>query len=178
VLMSTLLGELRRMAAAALGKQGRNHTLQPTAIVNEAWIRMAGHGERQFPSRTEFLAFASRTIRTILVDHARRKLATKRGGGARRETLVDSLEHGAITESDVLELEDELNLLEKLHPMSARIIELRFYGGMTDVQIAQRMEVSDRTIRRHAKIAQLFMRARLADNSPVHDATADHHHSK
>ncbi len=151
------------MAAAALRHQKSGHTLQPTAIVNELWLRLAGGGERHFPSRGDFLAFASHTIRTILVDHARRKLAEKRGGGARRTTFIDALEQGCITEPDLLELEDELQLLEKIHPMSARIIEMRFYGGMTELQIAQRMGVTDRTVRRHARIAQLFMRARQRD---------------
>lgn len=175
-LMATVMQELRRMAAAALRQQASGHTLQPTAIVNELWLRMAGNGERQFPSRGDFLAFASHTIRTILVDHARRKLAEKRGGGARRTTFLDALEHGCITEPDLLELEDELRLMERLHPISARIIEMRFYGGMTEMQIAQRLGVTDRTVRRHARHARLFMRARQHDVRDETDGHQNNHH--
>ena len=175
-LMTTVMQELRHMAAAALSHQANGHTLQPTAIVNELWLRMAGGGERQFPSRGDFLAFASHTMRSILVDHARRKLADKRGGGARRTTFLEALERGCITEPDLLELEDELQLMENIHPMSARIIEMRFYGGMSDQQIARRLGVSERTIRRRTRIAQLFMRARLPGEREKTDGRQDNHH--
>lgn len=168
-LIEVVYAELKDVARRYLGNQANSHTLQPTAIVHEAWLRMASNERLHCPSRGAFFALASTVIRRILIDHARKKHAQKRGGKRRRQPWNDALEAGVYSAQDLLEIDDELQLLESAHPVSAQIIEMRLYGGMDDAQIAERLGVSTRTVRSRARTARMFMRARLDERDESDD---------
>lgn len=125
--------ELRTLAAAYMNKEQANHTLQPTALVHETFVRLAASGNCPWKSEAEFIAIAATVMRRVLVDHARRRDAAKRGGG-RKALTIDSRgsapAHGS-GEVDVLILDDALQVLETLHPRQARLVELRVFGGLS-----------------------------------------------
>jgi RNA polymerase sigma-70 factor (ECF subfamily) len=155
-----LLRELRAIAATHFSGQPPGHTLQPTALLGELWLRAAGR-ELRFDSPAAFKSWASAAIRSVLVDHARRRRAAKRGGGVRPIPL-EGLQIAAGRELDVLEFESELCALEDLHSRSARVVQLRFYGGMTDAEIAQQLGVSERTVRDDWVMARAWLRDRFS----------------
>ncbi|MCA9254334.1 MAG: hypothetical protein KDA33_01795, partial [Phycisphaerales bacterium] len=122
--------ELRSLAETAMRGERRSHTLQPTALVHEAFIRLVRQNERSWESRAHFFAAAAETMRRLLVDHARTRKAAKRGGGARHETLDPLLISFESRSTDLLALDAALDGLQKLDPRQARIVELRFFGGL------------------------------------------------
>jgi RNA polymerase sigma factor (TIGR02999 family) len=131
--------ELRALARMHFARERADHTLQPTAIVNEVWLKLAARGDCGFPNLTAFLAWVSPAIRKILVDHARRKKAAKRGGGWTRDGLaVQVSERHRV---DVVELDDALKSLAKQHPRAARIVEMRFFGGMRMHEAADALDI-------------------------------------
>ncbi len=157
-----MVEELRAVAAVIFSRERVGHTLQPTAIVNEAWLRLAQSGTVQPEDRELFLALAAATIRRVLVDHARRHLAQKRGGG--RRGSEQDVELAAGTDDwaeEALALESELELLATLHPRSAQVCEMRYYGGLSDAEIALRLGVSDRTVRQDWATARAWLLSRL-----------------
>jgi len=128
--------ELRRMAAARMANEAAGHTLQPTALVHEAWLQLAGNGAQTWQNRGHFFAAAAEAMRRILITNARRKSAMKRGGGQIRVPL-DELEILATTPDDhVLLIEEALQWLEAQDPDLARIVVLKFYGGLTNEEVA------------------------------------------
>ena len=148
-----------RDLAAALLRREAGHTLQPTAVVNEMWLRAAG-SKQVFPDAGTFKAWATRVIRNILIDHARRKKAQKRGGGA-AVLPFDRIQVAAEQEMDLIEFDDELRALEKLHPRAAEVVQMRCYGGMNDNEIANELKVSPRTVRNDWYTARAWLRGRL-----------------
>ena len=146
-LLPELYGELRRLAAGYLAREGREHTLQPTALINEAYLRLADQRELGEDDREHFLALAARTMRRILVDHARKRQALKREGAAgERLTLAGRFDSSASEPVDLLGLDDCLERLAKLDARAARVVELRFFGGLTVRETAEVLEVSERTV--------------------------------
>ncbi len=157
-LAELVYGELRAIAAVQL-RGVRGQTLQPTALVHEAWLKLA-HAD-DFANRRHFLGVAAKTMRSVLVDHVRRRRADKRGGDAVHTTLDDTvgfLEHG---ELDLLDLDDALGELERDDPLLARWVEMRFFGGMTNGEIAAIEHVSESTVERGWRAARARLRARL-----------------
>jgi RNA polymerase sigma factor (TIGR02999 family) len=157
--------ELRRMAALHMAGQRPGHTLQPTALVNEVWLRLFGQEELHFESRQAFHRFISRVMRTVLIDHARAALADKRGGDRERVSLTLILQDATDTpapEVDVLELDAALGRLEALDPDLARLIELRFFGGLRHPQIAELLGTSLRTVERQWRLARAWLYAELS----------------
>lgn len=140
-LLPQLYGELRRLAAVQFEDERAGHTLQPTALVNEAWLRMNRSGVA-IEGRGHFFRLAARVMRQILIDHARRRAASKRGGAGERISLCEALEGGAESEVDLLELEDALEELTRLGPEQARLVELRFYGGLSIDEAAEALAIS------------------------------------
>ncbi|MBK7403720.1 MAG: sigma-70 family RNA polymerase sigma factor [Phycisphaerales bacterium] len=162
-----LLDELRVLAAVYFRSERPGHTLQPTAIVHEAWIRLTQSGTLDTSDREAFLALAAGTIRRVLVDHARRHLAQKRGAGKpgtddglREAPGLDRWAHEAIA------LEGELDLLNKLHPRSAQVCEMRYFGGLGDAEIAARLGVTTRTVRQDWATARAWLLSRLSHDHP------------
>lgn len=160
-LFSTLEEELRQIARLALAKERGDHTLQPTALLNELWLRLARDHRLAFDSRSAFLAFAARAVRNILVDHARKRLARKRGGNLQR-TDLGSADHALDDYArSILDLEDELLRLAEMHPRCARVFELHYFGGLSMSDIAPQLDIAERTVRNDWATAKAWLRVRL-----------------
>ncbi|HLX83123.1 MAG TPA: sigma-70 family RNA polymerase sigma factor [Terriglobales bacterium] len=162
VLLPLVYGELRRLARYHLGGERSDHTLQSTALVHEAYLRLVkpGAGSVQIESRRHFFAVASRLMREILVDYARNRGAAKRDGGekltldeASELTELKGLEKGV----DLLALDDALNELAKLSPRQSRIVELKFFGGLSVEEIGQVVNVSRATVERDWSVARAWL---------------------
>lgn len=164
-LFASLERELRMIASSAINSERINHTLQPTALVNEVWLRLAQADRLSFENREAFLAFAAKVVRHILVDYARRRLAKKRGGGRSTVDLNPNDVGVDCWAAQILELEDELSQLAELHPRSARVVELRFFAGLEMEEIASQLGVTARTVRNDWATARAWLRVRLEPGS-------------
>ncbi len=155
--------QLRRTAAAYLRPERQNHTLQPTALVNEVYLRIAGHAKLRVEDRAHFFALAARLMRQILVDHARSRLAGKRGGAMQRVTLEDIDASAGQRDVDLLALDAALAGLAELDPVQSRVVELRYFAGLTMEETAEVMEISRATVGRHWATARLWLKKRIQD---------------
>ena len=154
--------ELRRQAGRALRREGEGHTLQPTALVHEAWLRLDRQHGARWESRTQFLAVAAQMMRRVLVDHARTRHALKRGGAATQVTLGDADQAvEASDEVDVLALDDALARLAAIDPRKARLVELRYFAGMSIPEAAAALGVSLATVGREWAVARMWLRREL-----------------
>jgi RNA polymerase sigma factor (TIGR02999 family) len=160
-LLALVYAELRGIAERSMAHQPREHTLQPTALVNEAWLRLAASKELRFEARAQFFALAAKVMRSVLVDHAREKAAAKRGGAHRRVTLADELTAGGGPDVDLLSLEDVLTKLEAMDPELARLVELRFFAGLDHPTIARLSGKSLRSVDRSWRLARAWLHAEL-----------------
>lgn len=163
-LFPLVLTELRELAAYHLRRQSPGHTLEPTALVNEAYLRLVDRHPNDFDSRRQFFAFASKVLRGILVDYARAKATDKRGGPMEAQTLEDErlhLQSQGIELETVLSINDALSHLENLHARQGRIVELRYFGGLTVPEIAEALDLSQRTVERDWQAARRWMARRL-----------------
>ncbi|MGE0813710.1 MAG: ECF-type sigma factor [Vicinamibacterales bacterium] len=162
-LMPLVYDELRRLAAGYLRRERRGQTLQPTALVHEAYVRLVRPSGQAWQGRTHFLAIAAVSMRQILVDRARRRHAAKRGGDAVRLTLDEAMlpadSRGA--EVDLLALDRALDALAALDPAQARIVELRYFGGLTVEETADAVGLSPATVKRHWALARAFLKRTL-----------------
>jgi RNA polymerase sigma factor (TIGR02999 family) len=154
--------ELRRMAARYLRSERQGHTLEPTALVHEAYLRLTEQRRTTWRSRAHFLAVASGLMRRILVDHARRRRYLKRGGGRRPITLTAAAEAIPDRPADVIALDEALDDLEKMDPRQRRIVELRFFGGLTHEDIALALGISLSSVERQWRLARAWLYRRLA----------------
>ncbi|MBL9076581.1 MAG: sigma-70 family RNA polymerase sigma factor [Planctomycetes bacterium] len=161
-LAEVVYGELRAMAARQLAGM-RGATLQPTALVHEAWLKLAGHAD--FVGRQHFLGVAGKAMRSVLVDHVRRKRAQKRGGAAESRQLDDAVAFLEAGEVDLLDLDEALGELERDDSMLGRVVEMRFFGGMTNQEIAAVEACSESTIERAWRAARARLRQRLGGGS-------------
>jgi RNA polymerase sigma factor (TIGR02999 family) len=152
---------LKEVAAAYLAKERRDHTLQPTALVHEAYVRLSRSGRLGSLGRADLVCLASRAMRRVLVDHARRKRATKRGGGMARAPLDGVAEEFERSAVDLLALDTALEDLERMEPDLARIVSLRFFGGLTEEEVAVELGVSARTVRRGWVFARMWLASQL-----------------
>lgn len=162
-LMPAVYDELRGLAARYLSRERTDHTLQPTALVHEAFLKLHARGIVT-GGRTHFLALAATAMRQILVDHARAKAAVKRGGGWKKVTVSEasSLSDGGV--EDVLAVNDALVKLAALDPVAARIVEMRFFAGLTEVEIASELDISDRWVREQWGHARAWLRREMGFN--------------
>jgi RNA polymerase sigma factor (TIGR02999 family) len=160
-LLPLVYAELRRMAARQLRRERINHTLQPTALVHEAYLRLVGQREVDWQSRAHFFAVAAQVMRRILVDHARRHGAVKRGEGVRCVSVDDAQEVAASDEIPILALDRALDRLQKVDAGLARIVELRAFGGLTIEEAAQVLEVSPSTVKRDWRTAKAWLNREL-----------------
>ena len=155
--------ELHRIARRQCGREGLSSTLQCTAVVHEAWLRLVQGQHADFKDRTHFFAFASRLMRSILIDHARARKSRKRGGGALGFTLIDSDAITSPPEVEILELNAALEELEKLDPMQGRIVELRYFTGLSIPETAEAVGASESTVKREWIVAKTWIRRRLLE---------------
>ena len=149
--------ELRRIAAQQLRRERDDHLLQATAIVHEAYLRLAEQGGFRWPSRAHFFAFAAHLIRRILVDHARHRNRVKRGGHTQRTTLAEAAMLAIEKGPDLVALDDALSTLEDLDPRKAAVVELRFFAGLTLEETADQLGVSPETVGREWRRAKAWL---------------------
>lgn len=154
---------LRSLAYRSLQNERPGHTLQATALVNEAYLKLIDQRRVRWQERAQFFAVAARVMRRILVDHARRHAAAKRGGGAARLTIEDSgAAPGATTDVDLLALEEALERLEAIDDRQSRIVELRFFGGLTVEEAAEVLQVSPATVKSDWRMARAWLFGELS----------------
>ena len=164
-LLPAVYEELRRQARRAMRREGAGHTLQPTALVHEAYMRLVDQRRAAWESRTQFFAVAAQVMRRVLVDHARTRRRTKRGGGATHVTLTDDAEHAAMHDPsgvDVLALDDALTRFADVDPHKARLVELRYFAGLTIPETAAALGISPATVGREWAVARAWLRLELA----------------
>jgi len=147
--------ELRRMAAARMAGEAAGHTLQPTALVHEAWLQLVGDGEQTWQNRRHFFGAAAEAMRRILILNARRKSALKRGGGQSRVNIEDLEITAATPDEHILLIDEALQWLEAEDPETARMVLLKFFGGLTNEEVAENLGVSLRTVNRQWLYAKL-----------------------
>jgi RNA polymerase sigma factor (TIGR02999 family) len=161
-LVPLVYSELRRQARRALRREGEGHTLQATALVHEAWLRLDGQHDARWESRAQFLAVAAQMMRRVLVDHARTRRALKRGGGETQVTLGDADNAVAAPDAvDVLALDDALARLAILDPRKARLVELRYFAGLSIPEAAAALDISPATVGREWAVARMWLRREL-----------------
>ena len=149
--------ELRRLARGYMGRERRGHTLQPTALVNEAFLRLTDARHVRWQDRAHFLGISARLMRRVLVDHARARAFRKRGGGAQRVTLDEGLIASSEPALDLVALDLALETLAAADVRKSRVIELRFFGGLSVEETAEVLHVSPQTIKRDWRLAKLWL---------------------
>jgi|SRR5882672_5329563 len=153
---------LKQLARARLRENGRNDILDTTSLVHESYMRFINGGQLRAEDRRSFFAYASRVMRSVIVDAARERLAERRGGGAAHLTLttqiVDRLPEG---EEGIVRIHEALEVLEQAEPRLARVVEMRYFGGYTELEIAEALSLGERTVRRDCEKALLLLKAAL-----------------
>jgi RNA polymerase sigma factor (TIGR02999 family) len=161
-LFALVYQELRRRAGAHLRRERRDHTLRPTALVHETYLRLMGQDRARWQGRSQFFAIASETMRRVLVDHARERKAAKRGGTAVRVALEEDVAATEGREVDLIALDGALDELAALDPRQSRVVEMRFFGGLGTAEIADVLDVSRATVDRDWRFARTWLYRRLA----------------
>jgi RNA polymerase sigma factor (TIGR02999 family) len=156
-LMPTVEAELRRLARAYMSRERKDHTLQPTAVVNEVFLRLVDANGVRWNDRAHFFGICARLMRRVLVDHARSRGYQKRGGGAQRVTLVEGAAATPGLDVDIVALDRALERLEQVDERKCRVIEMRFFGGLSVEETAEALKVSTDTVKRDWRIAKLWL---------------------
>jgi RNA polymerase sigma factor (TIGR02999 family) len=162
-LLPIVYEELRRLAAAYIRRERPGQTLQPTALVHEAYLRLLKDRPDRWQNRAHFCAIAAHSMRQILIERARARGAQKRGGDQPRVTLDEALVAGAEPTVDLVALDRALERLEAIDPDQARLVELRFFGGLTIEETAEAMNTSPATVKRHWMVARAWLARELQD---------------
>jgi RNA polymerase sigma factor (TIGR02999 family) len=154
--------ELRRLATQHLAQERRNHTLQPTALVNEAYLRLVGPGDVSWQNRAHFFGAAAQAIRRILMDHARTRNRQKRGGGQVRVLSLDGIDVASEeSDSELLALDEALTKLAAADPVKAKVVEMRYFAGLSIEETARAMGISTATVSRHWEFARTWLHREL-----------------
>lgn len=156
-LMPLVFDELRRLARSHLKHESECHTLQPTALVNEIYMRLVDQRRVQWQSRAQFFAFAATLMRRILVDHAKAKKTDKRGQGVQKISLHEGIGAPAAVDIDLIALDQALDRLEKMDPTQAQIVVMRFFAGLNNKEIAEAVGISRTTVKREWTLARLWL---------------------
>jgi RNA polymerase sigma factor (TIGR02999 family) len=162
-LLPLVYDDLRRLAAAYFANERTDHTLQPTALVHEAYIRLVNWEDVSWQNRAHFFALAAEVMRHILVDHARRRSARKRGSG-QRVSFDEGISYGQGPDFDLIDLDDALRSLAELDGVQSKIVELRFFGGLSIEETAQVLGVSGSTVKREWSTAKIWLYRRLKND--------------
>jgi RNA polymerase sigma-70 factor, ECF subfamily len=157
--------ELRRIASRSMNRHGPSHTLQTTAVVHEAYIRLTGDCAKQWENRGHFFGFAAKAMRHFLVDYARAGGAAKRGGYYETLALEDAFLISEERMPEVVLLDDALSALSKLHPRQSQVVELRFFGGLNVQETAEALQISPETVARDWRAAKAWLHCELANRS-------------
>lgn len=156
-LMPLIYEQLRRLSALLLKGQSADQTLQPTALVHEAYLKLAGERGYSFENRVAFFGLAAKAMRQVLVDHARARSSEKRGGKAHRVTWVEGSFAGAERSADLEQLDAALEALSRVDPRKGRIVELRFFGGLKGEEIAAALGIGSATVTRELRLAEAWL---------------------
>ena len=171
LLVNAVQGELRVIASRYMRRERAGHTLQTTALVNEAYLKLINIKAASWQDRAHFFAVASQIMRRILVDHARQHIAGKRGGGLDALPLNEALVFTIEKSNQLVQLDDALRVLESRDPRASRVIELRFFGGLSVEESAEVLKISPRTVRREWTFARAWLREQLGlspdDDTPT-----------
>ena len=162
VLVLHVYQNLRRMAASYLRRERPDHTLQPTALVHEVYIRLTGAQTIEWQDRSHFFRVAASVMRRILVDKARRHKAGRRGGGQIEIPLEDFLASTKDTRELLMDVDSALNRLSEMDERQAKVVELRFFGGLSEEEVAECLEISSRTVKREWAMAKAWLRGELS----------------
>jgi len=163
VLFTQIYNELRQIAYVYMKHERPDHTLQPTALINEVYLKLSSQKDAKWKNRTQFLAIASQAIRRILINHAKAQQAGKRGGSWNRITLNGAaLRKNSLSKIDLLSLDEAMKELEVMSERQARVVEMRFFGGMTINEIARTLNISPRTVNGDWAIARAWLRGKLS----------------
>jgi RNA polymerase sigma factor (TIGR02999 family) len=161
LLLPAIYGELKQLAANYLRRERRDHTLQATALVHEAFLKLVDQRDVRWQNRAHFFGIAAQMMRRILVDHARAHAASKRGSGARPLSLDEALVVAPASNVDLLALDEALTRLGALDPQQSRVVELRFFGGLTMDETAKVLDISPATVGRDWILAKAWLYAEL-----------------
>jgi RNA polymerase sigma factor (TIGR02999 family) len=161
-LMPLIYDELRRLARGYLRRERPNHTLQPTALVHEAFLRLVDQAQVNWQNRLHFFGIAARLMRQILVNHAEARQAAKRGGAAERVSLKDGDHFAAEQEVELIALNEALKNLERIDPQQVQIVELRYFSGLNIEEIAEAIGISTATVKREWSTARAWLRRELS----------------
>jgi RNA polymerase sigma factor (TIGR02999 family) len=164
-LLPLVYEELRRLAAHKMAQEAPGQTLQPTALVHEAWLKLAGSGRDRFRGRADFFAAAAEAMRRILIDRARRRLRARHGGGKERLALEDAEIAGGSDDERLLEVHEALEQLAAEDPLKAQVVKLRFFVGLSDAETAETMGISERTVERHWAYAKAWLFRTIREQS-------------
>ena len=161
-LVPAVYRELRRMTARYLRRERNQHTLQPTALVHEAFLKLVGQRDVRWQNRAHFFGVAAQLMRRVLVDYARERAAGKRGGGVGRLPLEDSMAIGVSNHIDIIAVDDALNRLATVDPDQVRLVELRFFGGLTIEETAEVLGWSSASVKREWAIARAWLHREIS----------------
>jgi RNA polymerase sigma factor (TIGR02999 family) len=164
-LMELVYDDLRRLAAWQLQAERPGHTLQPTALVHEAYLKLAGQNPVEWQNKAHFFALAAQVMRHILVDHARARQRDKRGGGQVSVALDEALELSGPSEPGLVELDEALSMLARQDARKSRIVELRYFGGLSIEETADVLGISPTTVRREWTMAKAWLRRELGKDA-------------
>ena len=162
-LIPLVYNEMRRLAAHFLRDEREGHTLQPTALVHEAYLRLAGQTRAGWQNRAQFMAVAAQVMRRILVDYARQRITAKRGGGETPiELEVFEIAGGVEQSAEMLAVDEALARLAQLDPQQARVVEMRYFGGMTVEETAEALNIAPRTVKREWATAKAWLKLQIS----------------
>jgi RNA polymerase sigma-70 factor, ECF subfamily len=161
-LMPLVYSELRRLAQSYMRRERAGHTLQTTALIHEAYLRLIDAKQARLENRAHFFAVASRLMRQILVDFARSRGYQKRGGGAHQVSLDEAMVIGQPRDEDLIALDEALDSLAEVDERKSRVVEMRFFGGLTEAETAEALKVSPETVRRDLRLARSWLLLRLS----------------
>ena len=160
-LMPLVYTELRSLAGSYLGRELPGHTLQPTALVHEAYVRLIDQDQPDYRGRAHFLGIAANVMRQILIDHARVRNAAKRGGGQPKYSIDEAMDAAVERPATMIAIDDALQLLERKDPRKAKLIEMRFFGGLTAEESANVLDLPVEKIRAELRVAQAWLQREL-----------------
>jgi RNA polymerase sigma factor (TIGR02999 family) len=169
-LLPILYDELRDLAARAMARERGDHTLEPTALVHEAWLKLVDQRQQDWNNRSHFLAIAATAMRRILVNHAEAARAQKRGGGRERIEVTDVTGLGGADRLDVLALDEALTKLAAHDERKAKVVELRFFAGLSEEEVALTLGVTTRTVERDWRMARAWLRVAIDPAAAPDDA--------
>ena len=158
--------ELHRLARRYMSRERKGHTLQTTALINEAYVRLVDQRNVQWANRSHFFAISAQIMRRILIDHARRHAYAKRGGGARQVSLDETATMAQGDFSEFIRLDEALRSLAELDPRRSQVVELRYFGGLNNEEIAGVLKISENTVIRDWNMARAWLHRQLAGSAP------------